>query len=116
VRAGWLEVHLTTLADIARIPRDQRTDAATGTSRANDFENNFYSELVESSKKLGRKFQWDAILPDTGFDGPVPEKYRPHGASEEKWLAEWAAPPHSGTQAPLAKAQPEQPPKNQPAA
>src|SRR5438874_13504344 len=61
VRAGWLEVHLTRLAEIARIPRDPRADATTGMTRSNDFENNFYSELVESSKKLGRKFQWDPI-------------------------------------------------------
>ncbi len=96
VRAGWLEVHLTHLADIARIQRGQRTEAATGTSRSNDFEDNFYTDLVNSSKELGRKFQWDAILPEIGFEGPVPEKYRPRDASEAKWLAEWAAPANSG--------------------
>ena len=109
VRAGWLEVHLTHLADIARIQRGQRTEAATGTSRSNDFEDNFYTDLVNSSKELGRKFQWDAILPEIGFEGPVPEKYRPRHAYEAKWLAEWAAPANSGAQAPPADKQPEQP-------
>src|SRR4051812_39017673 len=79
VRAGWLEVHLAHLADIARIPRNQPTATAAGAGKLNDFEDKFYSDLVDSSKKLGRKFEWDAILPQTCFVGPVPEKYKPHG-------------------------------------
>jgi signal transduction histidine kinase len=109
VRAGWLGVHLTHLADIARIARDQRAAAAAGTigtTKSSDFDN-FYSDLVESSTKLGREFQWDAILPQAGFAGPLPEMYKPHGATEEKWLAEWAAPHHAGAQAPPAEGKPE---------
>ncbi len=101
VRAGWLEIHLRHLADIARIPRDERSAAAAGGNRTNDMDDKFYGDLVESSKKLGKKFEWDAILPQTGFVDQVPDKNRPHGQLEEKWLAEWAA-PNAGAQAPLA--------------
>src|SRR5262249_17869373 len=74
VRAGWLEVHFTHLVDIARMQRSHQNEGAAGASRQNDFEDKFYTDLVDSSKKLGRKFQWDAILPQSGFEGPVPEK------------------------------------------
>src|ERR1043165_5994725 len=42
VRAGWLEIHLAHLADIARIPRDERTAPAADAGRTKDFEYKFY--------------------------------------------------------------------------
>lgn len=71
VRAGWLEIHF---------------------SHLDTLENKFYRDLVESSRDMGRKFQWDAILPTAGFETPPPEKFRPRDAKEQKWLAEWSAP------------------------
>jgi signal transduction histidine kinase len=110
VKTGWLGVHLQNLAAIARVARDAKNPAApAGTGKSNDYEDNLYTDLVNSSTKLGRAFQWDAILPQAGFVEPLPDKYRAHGGSEEKWLAEWAAPQHAGTQAPPAEGQPEQP-------
>src|SRR5436190_8980778 len=73
VRAGWLEVHLRHLAEIAQIRREQRSVSSVGTGRTNDSEDNFYNDLADSSKKLGQSFQWDAILPQTGFERQVPE-------------------------------------------
>src|SRR6476469_8395522 len=109
VKTGWLGVHLTHLADIARIARDAKNPAAAaaGTNSSNGFEDNFYTDLVNSSTKLGRAFQWDAILPQTGFVEQVPKNYRPAGATEEKWLAEWNSPQHAGAQAPPAEGQPD---------
>jgi two-component system sensor histidine kinase BarA len=103
VRAGWLEVHLEHLAEIGRIQRGQRADGngAAGGGRS-EFEDDFYRELAKSSHDLGRKYKWDAILPQNGFESPVPEKYYPRDDFEKKWLKRWAAPTDSGTQAPLA--------------
>src|SRR5262245_59386928 len=84
VRAGWLEAHLTHLAEIAKIQRGQPGDTAS--SRASSLEDEFYSDLVKSSKEWGQKYKWDAILPPTGFEGQVPEKYRPQGKTEEAWV------------------------------
>jgi signal transduction histidine kinase len=56
---------------------------------------------------LGRKYQWDAILPQSAFNSPLPEKYRPKGASETKWLEEWSTPYEPGPEAPLAGKPPE---------
>jgi two-component system, NarL family, sensor histidine kinase BarA len=108
VRAGWLEVHLAHLADIGRIQRGQRTDGAgaAGGGR-NEFEDDFYRDLVNSSRDLGRKYKWDAILPQSGFAAQVPEKYRPRDILEDKWLADWVAPLDAGSQAPLAEKKPE---------
>ena len=72
MRAGWLEVHLSHL------------DKIGGES---------YSDLVDSSRDMGRKFQWDAILPAESFEGKIDEKYHPRDATEQRWLAEWSAAP-----------------------
>ncbi len=111
VRAGWLEVHLSHLANIEQIQRGHRSDGsgAAGGGR-NEFEGDFYQDLVKSSLDLGREYKWDAILPQAGFEAPLPDKYRPHGKSEETWLAEWAAPLQPGEHAPLAEKQPGQAP------
>src|SRR3954465_515941 len=103
VRAGWLEVHLAHLAEIEAIQRGQRAEGAgaAGGGR-NESDDDFYAELVKSSRDLGRKYKWDAILPQSGFKSPVPEKYHPRDEFEKKGLARWAAPSNSGTQAPLA--------------
>jgi two-component system, NarL family, sensor histidine kinase BarA len=70
VRAGWLEEHL---------------------SHLDNLESKLYPELADSSRNLGRKFQWDAILPADNYDAPLDQKYRPRDATEAKWLAEWLA-------------------------
>ncbi len=41
---------------------------------------------------MGRKFEWDAILPTAGFDTPPPDELRPRDAHEHRWLAEWSIP------------------------
>jgi two-component system sensor histidine kinase BarA len=114
VRAGWLEVHLEHLAEIGRIQRGQRTDgtgaAAGGRS---EFEDDFYRELAKSSRDLGRNYNWDAILPQNGFESPVPDKYHPRDEFEKKWLARWAAPHVSGAQAPLAGKEPNKQPTDE---
>src|SRR4051812_4785987 len=71
VRAGWLEVHLAHL-DMSG--------------------SEFLPDLVESSRDMGRKFKWDAILPADAFQGKIDEKFRPRDATEARWLAEWSAP------------------------
>jgi signal transduction histidine kinase len=109
VRAGWLEVHLRHLADIGRIQREPRTDGAAAGGRRTDSEDDFYLDLVNSSRDLGQNFKWDAILPQAAYESPVPEKYRPRPGREEKWLAEWAS-PNAGAQAPPAE-KPSSPPE-----
>src|SRR4051812_10445840 len=110
VRAGWLEVHLSHLADIEAIQRGQRVGTGIAGGGKNEFEGDFYGELAKSSRELGRKYKWDAILPQDGFKLPTPEKYRAKDALEEKWLAEFAKPSAPGSEAPLAGKQPEQTP------
>src|SRR3954471_614601 len=102
VRAGWLEIHLTHLAEIGRIQRGQRVGGtgAAGGGR-NEFEDDFYGQLAKSSQDLGRKYRWDPILPQSEYKSPLPEKYRAKDASEERWLAEWASPVEPGAEAPL---------------
>src|SRR5919205_954380 len=74
VRAGWLEVHLANLADIGRIQHSARADGTTAAGGGkNEFEDNFYGELAKSSRMLGRKYKWDAILPQSGFESTLPE-------------------------------------------
>jgi two-component system, NarL family, sensor histidine kinase BarA len=103
VRAGWLEVHLRHLADIGRIQRDQRNEGASGNSSRNESEDDFYRDLANSSRDLGRGYTWDAILPQTSFASQLPEKYRPRDKQEEKWLAKWLAPVQSNSQTPPAE-------------
>ncbi len=81
VRSGWLGIHLSHL-DKLEHPRDSNAGG----------EGAFYRDLLESSRYMGRKFEWDPILPTAGFETPPPEKFRPHGAHERGWLAEWATP------------------------
>jgi two-component system, NarL family, sensor histidine kinase BarA len=71
VRAGWLEIHL---------------------SHLEGSEGNFYGDLVESSRDMGRKFQWEAILPNAADGTKPPERYLPRDTTEKTWLAEWSAP------------------------
>ncbi len=71
VRAGWLEIHLSHLDKI---------------------QGQFYQELVASSRDMGRKFEWEAILPSDSFETPPAESFRPRDALESRWLAEWATP------------------------
>jgi signal transduction histidine kinase len=97
VRAGWLEVHLAHLADIGRIQKNPKADATAGGGR-NDFEDDFYRDLVKSSHSLGRRYKWDAILSQNGFESPIPDKYKPRDELEDKWLAEWAPPLDPGIQ------------------
>ncbi len=76
VRAGWLETHLSHLDR----PLDEKPVST------------FYSDLVASSRDMGRHFDWDAILPTASFETPPEAKFRPHDETEQKWLTEWTAP------------------------
>ena len=63
VRAGWLEVHIA-------------QPATEGSRQGVTID--FYRDLAESSRDMGRKFEWDAILPTAGFEhAAAPEDYRP---------------------------------------
>ena len=110
VRAGWLEVHLSQLGEIGRIQRSLRAGGTGATAGGkDDFEDDFYGQLARSSQSFGRKFTWDAILPQSEYKSPLPEKYLPKGDNEKKWLAQWATPIPPGAEAPLAEKQPDQP-------
>src|SRR4051812_47122132 len=85
VRAGWLETHLTHLAEIAQIEREQPDGSGGASSRPRPSEDEYYSDLVKSSKDWGQTYKWVAILPPTGFEGQVPDKYRPQSKTEEAW-------------------------------
>src|SRR3954470_10548415 len=56
VRAGWLEAHLTHLADITRIQRGQSGDGSSSSGRSSTLEDEFYSDLVKSSKDWGQTY------------------------------------------------------------
>jgi two-component system, NarL family, sensor histidine kinase BarA len=109
VRAGWLEVHLSRLAEIGRIQRRQRAEGpgAAGGGR-NEFEDDFYGSLAKSSRELGRKYKWDAILPQIGYKSPIPERYQPKDDLEKKWLAEWSTPLAPASEATLLEKQQDQ--------
>jgi two-component system sensor histidine kinase BarA len=115
VRAGWLEAHLAHLADIGRIQRGQRNDGtgAAGGGR-NESEDDFYRELAKSSHELGRRYNWDAILPQAGFESKLPDKYKPRGKLEEALLAKWSAPVQPGAQTPVVDKQANQSPIDPP--
>jgi two-component system, NarL family, sensor histidine kinase BarA len=93
VRAGWLEEHISNLGAVASeishaADSGERTATMERTQASGD---ELYRDLVDSSRKWGRKFQWEAILPSAPADAPLPDKYRPRDAVEQRWLAEWAA-------------------------
>ena len=112
VRAGWLEVHLKHLAEIGRIQRGQRDRAGAGAGRK-ESDDDFYHALAENSRDLGRKYNWEAILPQSGFETDLPNEYKPRDQFEEKWLAHWAAPESSAAPVTPAEKEPEQPAINQ---
>jgi two-component system, NarL family, sensor histidine kinase BarA len=92
VRAGWLEVHFShVVADGgAEQGKEGESPAAHGVWK--ELEQEFYHDLVNSSRDMGRQFQWEAILPPAAFEAQVPEKNRPRDALEQRWLAEWSVP------------------------
>ena len=53
-RAGWNKLHLENLSAI---------EGPATTERSGDKSGDLYHELAESSKALGRKFDWNALLP-----------------------------------------------------
>ncbi|MCC7474322.1 MAG: HAMP domain-containing protein [Pirellulales bacterium] len=71
VRAGWLGVHFAQL--------DQIKDG-------------LFADLVESSQAMGRRFEWEAILPTDGYESPPAEQFRPRDAREQRLLAKWSIP------------------------
>ena len=97
VRAGWLEVHFSHLVAGAgeRMAEGESPSEAAPTGQWEDFEAEFYRDLVESSRELGRQFQWGAILPVQPNDATLPKEYLPHDGVERRLLAEWSvqAPP-----------------------
>jgi signal transduction histidine kinase len=90
VRTGWLEVHFSKLAPG---PQEQ---AETGGSTVPpsafaDLQGEFWRNLVENSRDLGRRFEWDAILPrGTEQGGALPPEYRPQDDVERRLLADWS--------------------------
>jgi len=98
VRAGWLEVHFTKIVADAESKRPQPSEGTLAPGQWDEFEKAFYDDLVKSSRDMGRKFQWDAILPQSGFpEGhKLDAKYEPQGTKEKRWLAEWSAPSETG--------------------
>ncbi len=96
VRTGWLEKHFNHLVASG----GKEPDTA---SRWPDLDKRFFSDLVERSRELGRRFQWDAILPVEPADGqPLPAANRPLDAEERALIARWAQQP--------AKDDPDNPP------
>jgi signal transduction histidine kinase len=81
VRAGWQKLHLESLAKIER----ERPSTDEGTA-------GFYRQLAESSKTLGREFEWHALLPPetaTGLkDDYDPNNYLPQDDQERQWIEE----------------------------
>lgn len=96
VRAGWLEEHFSHLVAKAGTGRNQDVETSASAIRWQETNEEFYRDLVESSRDLGQKFQWDAILPQSAFAAPLPEKYRPRDLKEQRWLAEWSTPRQPG--------------------
>ncbi|HEX4412817.1 MAG TPA: ATP-binding protein [Lacipirellulaceae bacterium] len=80
VRAGWLATHLSHL--------DEAEKNAVDVKRSSSF----YSELVSSSRDMGRHFEWDPVLPAGGFETPPEQKFQPRDALEQAWLADWSTP------------------------
>jgi signal transduction histidine kinase len=103
VRAGWLEQHFSHLVADGGASRSQQADAAPAGGRWDEeYEEAFYRDLVEISRDLGRKFEWDVILPQSSFESPLTEKYRPQDATEQRWLSEWSVPLEPGEAVPDA--------------
>jgi two-component system sensor histidine kinase BarA len=90
VRTGWLEKHFNHL-----VAGGGKEPAAT--SRWADLDAEFYQDMVENSRDLGRKFEWVAILPPDPKDRPLPESNRPHDALEAQLLAQWSRQPAGGS-------------------
>jgi signal transduction histidine kinase len=93
VRSGWLKVHFSELVANPRMAAARPGDGVTGADAWSKLEAEFLRDLGKGGDAFGQKFQWDAILPQDSFDDPLPEKYRPKDANEQRWLAEWAAGP-----------------------
>jgi len=92
VRAGWLEAHFSHLVAGAKTQIAEGGDAAQESTadQWDNFEAEFYRDLVDSSRELGRKFQWDAILPEVPPGTQLTKDYLPEPGIEQQMLAEWA--------------------------
>jgi signal transduction histidine kinase len=86
VRAGWQKLHIEKLAEIEKMLH------ATGPDESPE---SLYVELGESSKSLGRKFEWHALLPPDAAGRLKPgykrNEYFPNkdDAEEQQWMQEW---------------------------
>jgi signal transduction histidine kinase len=88
VRAGWQKVHLESLADIERLIHGQQTIESP---------TSLYQELANSSKSLGREFEWQALLPVTAAQlkpGYRAEDYLPQDDTEHRLVQEWLESAH----------------------
>jgi two-component system sensor histidine kinase BarA len=83
-RAGWNKLHLENLSAI---------EGPATAERSGDKSGDLYHELAESSKALGRKFDWNALLPSADKLAPPnkPEDYLPKDDEERALVHEWAA-------------------------
>jgi signal transduction histidine kinase len=92
VRTGWLEVHFKKLGPRGANPaNDARgSGGAPEKSDAEDFNEAFYNDLVDQSKKFGRNFDWDVLFPlDTA---QLPDNYVPPDEIEKALLEKWSEP------------------------
>lgn len=93
VRAGWLEEHISNLGKItSQMHRAAESGDQSAASSTDVQEDAFWNDLAVSSRKLGRKFQWDAILPSKPADPhELDEVNRPRDLFEQSLVAEWNA-------------------------
>jgi signal transduction histidine kinase len=92
VRAGWLEAHFSHLVADVKTQMDEGGQLLqqAPTDQWDELQEQFWRDLVNSSRDLGRKFQWDAILPVVPADVELPKEYLPEPGVEQRLLAEWA--------------------------
>ncbi len=91
VRTGWLEVHFEHLGSGMEGNVDNHGTSGSAAQPANEtYNKDFYRDLVEQSKKYGRKFQWDVLFPLDATQ--LPDGYIPPDDDERALLAEWTQP------------------------
>ena len=79
VRAGWHKLHIEKFAVF-----EGQDETFAGVFR----------DVAESSKKLGRAFLWESILPPPSPNSPtLPPEYRPRDEFERKLFTAWAVKP-----------------------
>ena len=90
VRAAWLEAHFQ--FDLKYLTERLRREGDNASSEEEQLGSEFFRDLMESSRGLGKEFEWYAILPQDKSSNPLGKNRWQH-EYEREYFQRYAAPP-----------------------